>query len=234
MFKIVGIDPGINSSGKCILTLDDKTFDIVDVQLYGYNKTIKRCLSGQNCQIFHTSTQFTKMNMFDRQNMAYDILAKDMEDVKHVAFEGYAFGYADKEKSSGSLIQIGEFIGGMKKFFYDMGKGIIIYPPRTVKKFAVGLGNAGKTMMCEMFAAEYPEWYPQEVFNKLPQFIDPHADICDAFWIAHTLRHHLIYEILGTDSLDEGTVALLEAKADKDSDAIVDTKLIRKNEIITH
>ena len=210
------------------MTLDDTTLDIVDVQLYGYNKIIKRCISGQNCRIFHTSTKYTKMNMFDRQNMAYDILLKDMDEVRHVAFEGYAFGYADKEKSSGSLVQIGEFIGGMKKLFYDMGKGIIIYPPRTVKRFATGHGNAGKTMMCEMFALEYPEWYPHEVFEKLPQFKDPHGDICDAFWIAHTMRYHLIYEILGTDTLDDGTVALLEARADKNSDAIVDTELMIK------
>ena len=228
--KICGIDPGMNSTGKCIMTLDDKTFDIVDVQLYGFNKVIKRCLSGQNCRIFHTSTKYTQMPMYDRQNMAYDILLKDMEDVKHVAFEGYAYGYSDKEKSSGRLIEIGEFVGGMKKLFYDLGKGIIIYPPTSIKKFATGNGAAGKIMMCEMFALKYPKYYPSEVFSQLPQFEDPHADICDAFWIAHTLRYHLIYEILGTDSLNPGIVALLESKSTNDSDSIVETVLVKKKE----
>lgn len=210
------------------MTLDDDTFDLLDVQLYGYNKTIKRCISGQNCQIAHTSTKYTKMNMFDRQNMVYDILLEDMDDVKHVAFEGYAYGYANKEKSSGSLVQIGEFVGGMKKLFYDLGKGIIIYPPPTIKKFATGNGSAGKTMMCEMFAMEFPQYYPNKVFEQLPQFEDPHGDICDAFWIAHTLRYHLIYEIIGTDSMDDGVVAMLETKSDKKTAAIVETKLVKK------
>ena len=167
--------------------------------------------------------------MFDRQNMAYDILLKDMEDVKHVAFEGYAYGYSDKDKSSGSFIQIGEFVGGMKKLFYDLGKGIIQYSPRTVKLFSTGDGNAGKTMMCQMFQSEYPEYYPHEVFERLPQFEDPHADICDAFWIANTLRYHLMYEMIGTDTMDEGTIAMLESKSDAKTDAIVETKLIKKS-----
>ena len=42
MLKIAGIDPGINSTGKCIMTLDPETYGIVDVQLYGYNKTINK------------------------------------------------------------------------------------------------------------------------------------------------------------------------------------------------
>ena len=211
------------------MTLDDGTYDILDVQLYGYNSTKKRCVSGLNCRVDHVGTKYTKMNMFDRQNIAYDVLTLDMEDVKHVAFEGYAYGFAKKSQESGRLVQLGEFIGGMKKFFYDAGKGIIIYPPRTVKRFATGNGNAGKTMMCEMFEEEYPQYYPREVFNNLPQFIDPHGDICDAFWIAETLRNHLIYEVFGTENLDEGTVAMLELKATKNTSSIVETELIKRD-----
>ena len=34
--KIAGIDPSMNSSGKVIMDLDDGTFDIRDIQFYGY------------------------------------------------------------------------------------------------------------------------------------------------------------------------------------------------------
>jgi Holliday junction resolvasome RuvABC endonuclease subunit len=226
--RIAGIDPGINSSGKCIMTLDIKTFDILDVQLYGYNKTIKRCITGQNCQIDHTSTKYVQMVMYEKQDMSYEILKKDMEDVKHISFEGYAFGFAKKANESRSLVQMGEFIGGMKKMFYDMGKGIIIYAPRMVKRFATGNGNADKRMMCKMFESEYPQFYPSEVFAQIPEFEDPHADICDAFWMAEILRCHLIYEFLGPEKMDPGIVGLLEHKSNKKSESIVETRLVKK------
>ena len=115
--KIVGIDPSIDSTGKCIMTLRDDDLDIVDVQFRGYSKVKKRCMKSKNgkFEIFHVGTKYSSMNMFDRQNIAYKYLKKDMTDVKYVAFEGYAYG----KKITRSLVQLGEFIGGMKKMFYD-------------------------------------------------------------------------------------------------------------------
>lgn len=221
--KICGIDPSINSSGKCILTLDD-SYDIIDVKLYAYNITLNRCISDTNFMVESVGTKYAKMNMFDRQNVAYTIMKRDMDEVKHVAFEGYAMGAG--KQASRSLIQMGEFIGGLKKLFYDAGKGIIIYPPKVVKKFATGNGNADKSMMSAAFKSYYPQYYP-EGFLKLPQNEDPHSDMCDAFWIAETLRCHLKYEICGAESMDPGTVALLEDKSSKKSDCILDTKLVK-------
>jgi Holliday junction resolvasome RuvABC endonuclease subunit len=220
--KICGIDPSINSSGKCIMELDDN-YNIIGVKLYGYNKTNKRCISGENFIVDRLGTKYDKLNMFERQDIAYEILNKDMEDVKHIAFEGYAFG----KSGSRALIQLGEFIGGMKKMFYDQGKGIIIYPPKVVKRFATGNGNADKIMMSNMFKEEFPQFYP-EGFSLFPQNQDPHSDMCDAFWIAETLRNHLIYDILGEEHLDEGTVALLEEKSSKKVSSIVETELLKK------
>jgi hypothetical protein len=96
-----------------------------------------------------------------------------------------------------------------------------------VKKFAIGNGEAGKVAMCQMFLKEFPHLYPEE-FNQLKQFESPHNDLCDAFWIAQTLRCQIIYEKLGKGALSEGTVALLEAKSNKKAVSIVETKLIKK------
>ena len=148
--KICGIDPSINSSGKCIMTLNPQTYEMLSVQFYGYSTTNNRCISGDTFTIEKVGTKYAKMNMFDRQNLAYGIMLKDMEDIKYVAFEGYALGVT----KSSSIFQLGEFIGGLKKLFYDMGKGIMIYPPTVVKKFATGNGTADKTMMRKMFQEE--------------------------------------------------------------------------------
>ena len=224
MLKIAGIDPSIDSTGKCIMTLDDK-YNVIDIAFYGYISTKKHTFKQNNVEIFHVGTKYSKMNMCDRQNIAYEFLKKDMEDVKFVAFEGYAFG----KKITRSLVQLGEFIGGMKKMFYDEGKGIIIYPPRTVKRFATGDGEAGKLSMCQMFKEEFPNLYPKEFDLFKNQYETPHADLCDAFWMTETLRCQIIYEKLGRDSqLDEGTIAMLEFKSTKKTSAIVETKMIKK------
>lgn len=212
----------MNSTGKCIMELDDQ-FRIVSLKFYGYNKVRKRCFESGNVEIYHIGTNYTQLNMFDRQNLAYDFLQKDMEDVEHVAIEGYAYG----KSNTSSLLQLGEFNGGMKKMFYDMGKGIVIYPPRVVKRFATGDGNADKSAMSACFKNEFPDLYPPE-FELLPQNSDPHADLCDAFWMAETLRNHLIYDIHGSENMDEGTVALLEYKSTKKSACIVETELIKR------
>lgn len=223
--KICGIDPSMNSSGKCIMELDDNTYDVLSVKFHGYCDTNKWCITGTNFEVFRVGTKYTKMNMFDRQNIAYDIILKDMEDIKFIAFEGYAFDVQQSNK----IFQLGEFIGGIKKLFYDRNKGIIIYPPKVVKRFATGNGNADKCMMRKMFQEEFPQWYPEE-FNTFIQDESPHSDLCDAFWIAETLRNHIKYENLGIKSLDEGTVALLEWKADKKSHSIIETLMVKKCE----
>jgi Holliday junction resolvasome RuvABC endonuclease subunit len=221
--KIAGIDPSMNSTGKCIMELDDENFSIKSISFYGYHTTKVRSISGGNVCIDHIGTKFTSLNMFERQELAYDILSKGMEDVKHIAFEGYAFG----KKGTSSIIQLAEFNGGMKKFFYDQGKGLVIYPPTTIKHFATGSGAADKIAMVESFKKIYPELYPP-IFNEFPQYESPHADLCDAFWICETLRNHLMYDVLGSERVEKKVAGLLEYKASKKSSCIVESTLFIK------
>lgn len=221
--QICGIDPSMNSTGKCVMELDDTTFAIKSMKFYGYNSVNSRCLNGDNVILTSVGSKYLKDNMFNRQNIAYEIIAKDMEVVKHVAFEGYAFGAT----KTNSIFQIGEFVGGMKKMFYDMGKGIIVYPPSVIKRFATGSGSADKTQMSAMFKEEYPNLYPS-LFDSFPQNESPHSDLCDAFWIAEALRNHIIYETLGSKALSDTMVALLEYKSNKKIQSIVDTTIVKK------
>ncbi len=220
--KICGIDPSINSTGKCIMTLDDK-LDIISVKFYGYDSTIKYVMDTERVVVDRIPKDYDKMNMFDRQELAYSILKKDMDDVDYIAFEGYAFA---KAKSS-SIFQLGEFIGGMKKMFYDMGKGIVIYPPPVVKRFATGNGNADKSMMASAIRNKYPDLYPIE-FNSFKQFGSPHSDLCDSFWMADVLRNHMKYDKLGPSSMDEDMATILETPATKGAGSIIDTQMFKK------
>lgn len=223
IIKIAGIDPSINSTGKCIMDLDDDTYEIKSLKFYGYHPTKVREYIGEGVVVRHLGSKYTSKLMFERQDIAYQILLEDMDEVKHIAFEGYAFG----KQGTRSLVQLGEFIGGMKKMFYDLGKGIVLYPPKTVKKFATGNGNADKVLMCDTFRKTCTHLYPEE-FSNFDNYDSPLADMVDAFWMAETLRNHLIYDILGAEALDDGIVGLLESKSTKKTDSIVETPLVKK------
>lgn len=219
--KIAGIDASMNSSGLCILTLDDTTFDIQKINFYGYNKTKKRCIQEGNVNIQCVGTKYTSLSMFERQDIAYNILNMDMEDVKFVAIEGYSFG----STLSNSTFQIGEFIGGMKKMFYDNGKGIMIYPPSVVKYYATEKGNAQKNHMKIAFLEKYPQYYPHQI-DPLPEFEDPASDLIDAFWIVMILRSHMMYE--RNLPLSEDITDALQHKSSKKVNSILETEMFKK------
>lgn len=219
--KIAGFDASMNSTGKCIITMHDETFDILEIDFYGYNKTKKRCVEEGNVHIKCVGTQYTQMSMFERQDIAYNILNIDMDDVKFAAIEGYSFG----STLSNSTFQIGEFIGGLKKMLYDQGKGIVIYPPSVVKYYATEKGNAQKNHMKMAFLQRYPQYYPQQI-EHLPPFEDPQADLIDAFWIAMILRSHIMYE--AKVNLENEITEALEHKSSKKVESILETEMFKK------
>jgi len=221
--KIAGIDPSINSSGKVIMDLCDDTYHIKSIKYYAYNSVKKNVIDSENVSVDYLGSNYTSKVMYDRQDIAYNILLKDMEDVKHVAVEGYAFG----STASRALIQMGEFIGGIKKTFYDLGKGVISYPPTAIKRFATNSGTSDKSAMVAAIKMKYLEYYPKE-FDSLKQYESPHSDMVDAFWIAEVLRNHLIYDVYGSDKLPDDIVTLLNYSSSKKVHSIVDTVLYKK------
>ena len=230
--KIAGIDPSMNSSGKVIMDLDDDTFDVRDIQFYGYQPHLNAILETEHFHIMCSGTDYDKVPMLVRQERAIKILERDMEDVKYISFEDYAYEKAN-EGNSNSIFQIGEFCGAYRRHFYLQGKGIITYGITQIKHFATGNGDAGKIAMCESMKAIYPEFYYPE-FDKFPkQYESPHSDLCDAFWMCEILRNHIKYDILGPDSIPENTLALLTFRTKKkqfDTRALVDYSMVRKDD----
>ena len=206
--KIAGIDPSMNSSGKVIMDLDDTTLDIKSVDYYGYSSHLCDLHEEEHVHIYPLGTDYTKQSMAVRMDRAYTILAKDMEDVRYIAFEDYAYDEANKQGSN-SIFQIGEFCGGLRYFFYMMGKGIITYGIPQIKHFATGSGGAHKPEMCQSVKEHYPEFYYPYLETLTPQYESPHSDLCDAFWMCEILRNHIKYDVLGPDSLSDETLGLM-------------------------
>ena len=206
--KICGIDPSINSSGKVIMDLDDKTFDIKTVDYYGYSSHLCDLHEEEHIHIYPLGTDYTKQAMAVRMDRAFTVLDIDMEDVKYIAFEDYAYEEANKQGSN-SIFQIGEFCGGVRYHFYKMGKGIITYGIPQIKHFATGSGGAQKPAMCQSVKDHYPQFYYPYLDTLTPQYESPHSDLCDSFWMCVILRNHIKYDILGPDSIPDETLGML-------------------------
>lgn len=219
----------MDSSGKVIMDLDDDTFEIKDIQFYGYQPHLNAILETDHVHITCIGTDYTKVPMLVRQERAIKILERDMEDVKYIAFEDYAYEKAN-EGDSNSIFQIGEFCGIYRRHFYLQGKGIITYGITQIKHFATGDGCAGKVAMCEAMRAIYPQFYLPE-FDRFPkQYESPHSDLCDAFWMCEILRNHIKYDILGPESIPDTTRTMLTFRTKKkqfDTRALADYSVVR-------
>ncbi len=226
--KICGIDPSIKSSGQVVMTLDDATLDVKDIQFYGYTTTKMYAIDEGNVHIAYLGNydSYSSRCIPDRQEQTYGIIGSHLDGVSFVGMEDYATSKTKKE--SGSILQIAEFCGGIRYMLYTMGLGIINFGIMQIKRFATGNGNAGKPDMCISFANEYPDLYPAEVFAKLKQYESPHNDLCDAFWMCEILRSCMKLEKFGEDSLDKGKLALLTTTVTKGALSLSESPLMKK------
>ena len=200
--KICGIDPSIAACGKVIMTLDSTDFTIKAVKLYAYHEAINHSFSDDRLTVDCVGSKYKKLSILERQHLAYQILDRDMEDVKFVSFEGYAYSKVSGKggASSRGMMQLGEFIGSLKFRYFTMGKGILVYPPTSVKRLATGNGGADKILMQRQFKHDYPDFY-HEYIDNIIQWENPCSDISDAFWICEALRIHMKFDVLGSEAL---------------------------------
>jgi len=226
--KICGIDPSMKSSGQVVMTLDDDTLDVVDIQFYGYTHTKMYAIDEGNVHIEFLGSYDSCRNRCipDRQEQTFGIIRKHLDGVSFVGMEDYATSKAKKE--SGSILQIAEFCGGIRYMMYTMGIGIINFGIGQIKRFATGNGDAGKPDMCLSFLHEYPHLYPSDIFAKLKEFDSPHNDLCDAFWMCEILRSCMKLEKFGPQSLDETKYAFLTTTVTKGALSLAESPLMKK------
>lgn len=184
--RIVGLDVSITSTGVVVFDLDDN-LDVVDKTFFGF--VTKKYQDKDTHLHYYKNDQFP--NYIERtkalQNKIFDVIG---DCVDYASIEDYAFS------GTGKTFHIGEFTGKLKERLYDNGASIRLTDPTSLKKFATGNGNSGKTEM-GLEAPEHPDWsrdgFPVllEDSKVYPFAKSPSADIIDAWWLAKLLQLEL-------------------------------------------
>lgn len=222
MFKIMGIDQSLNSSGKVIMTLDeDNGLEPVDMQYYGYHQVKKRCIESGNIHIRHLPKGWPKIGIVHRLSWITKYLMEGTEGVKFMSMEDLAYGKLhQKTCDTNSILQLAQLAGSIKVAAFDMGMGVIAYNIDQNKNFATGDGKAGKPAMCMAWEEMFPKWFPSEFRGN---YDSPVNDIADAFWLCEVLRCHIMYD--RGYPLDDTTRGLLEFSTSKKYGSLVETRM---------
>lgn len=109
---------------------------------------------------------------------------KSKTDERIVYIEDYSYA------SSGNTFNIGEATGALKQMLWLEGFEISKLSPGSIKKFATGKGNAGKTDMLDAFidSTGY-DWnetfygFKNGIEKGMKKIPAPVTDIIDAYWI---------------------------------------------------
>jgi hypothetical protein len=118
---------------------------------------------------------------------AQDILNKCLEkNVTEIAIEGYSYGHANSSLSPGRVFDIAEATGIVKCLLIQNNISIKIFPPKQIKKFATGKGNASKILMIEKYFELNPNSILLELIKKIgdsKKYESPINDLVDSYWI---------------------------------------------------
>ena len=148
---LLGIDPSLASSGICLMSEIGQVLDSL---------------------VIKTDKVGTERLSFFRQSFINLI---SIRSEINVFIEGYSFGSGGKRES------MAELGGVIRLMLYDQAINFIEVPPKTLKKFATGNGNADKILMGVQLMKEFGLEYPT-------------SDQTDAFWLCQFGRayHGLI------------------------------------------
>ena len=140
----MGIDPSLCNTGFCVFKSNDKSEILLTGSLTSKNKGIER--------------------LIELRNSLSKILDNNIPDI--CVIEGYSFG------SRGSRVfDIGELCGLYKITLFEKEIDFLIVPPKKLKKFATGNGNANKEKMAVLAFKKHNIEFENN-------------DECDAFWLA--------------------------------------------------
>ena len=205
--NLVAIDFSINSTAVCVSTPDKihwfnfvsnldlnrkpfkthKDLDELGLNIIGYERNKPKDLT-------YTQEQSFKIN--NANQLSYCIinaLAPFIDEDTLFGIEGYSYG--SKGNSFIDLISYNTFL--KSKIMRVSKRDILVFAPKTVKKFFTGNGNAGKPMMVQSFQnSESTELMndPLQEYVKRGDFGDnipkPIDDLVDAFAIMEYMKDY--------------------------------------------
>ncbi len=132
MFNIVGIDPSTNSVGLAVLTINSKTFKIVNIITYVLDISNPFYLNEDNPHIMYKLSDLT--HLINNYISMYEPLAVGIESP-----------FMDRNKP-GSALPLGQSVQAIQFGIYQYSKSIPIgmYPPASVKRTVGAKGGTGK------------------------------------------------------------------------------------------
>jgi len=203
--SLFAIDFSINSTAICALhrgrlhwfsftsnlDLSKKAFSVHN-DLDGLGLNVKGYSREKPKDLDYTQEQAWKVN--NANYLSYNIInaiAPYVEEDSVFAFEGFSYG--SKGNAFIDLITYNTFL--KSKILRIAKSDILVYPPKTIKKFFTGNGNAKKEMMVETFKNSDNELLTSDPFHKyildtnygekIPKPVD---DLVDAFAILCYLK----------------------------------------------
>ncbi len=218
--NVLRIDMSINSPAFTIIQTNE-LFKITNIFFYSIQGTKKWVIKTDNVQII--KFPISKPNIYDKIDTSLTVIKKLIEEYKvdYVAIEGAAIG----SEHPLSLITLSKASGVIEKALYDLNKPFVLYPPRTIKRFATGNGNAQKAQMIEYFTKEKAFGLFKELdWKNLPSM----DDLVDSYWIAYILMHHVMwFKMNNFVPLKERQG--LNWKSNIDSVSIIEMNFVQKN-----
>lgn len=183
---IAGLDLSISSSGIVVEEIDDKTFDIKNVDRYGFTKVKKNAISNI---IYYDPKSFN--NDYRRYQWLADHIIDWCKHCEYIAVEDYAYSMSGK---TGMIFSLAEFEGNIKMSLFREGCKLKMYTPNQNKKFFATYGSADKIGMRNAF----DNWIGiKPDLTSLPEVKNgktgaaPTSDIIDAFALCEFLRKEL-------------------------------------------
>jgi Holliday junction resolvasome RuvABC endonuclease subunit len=210
--RILGLDLSITSPAFCIMTVDDDTFKIIDIELHGFTDTIKWQYCGDNLTIHSIPENYKKHPPHYRATLILHVIDQYVNDIDYVAVEDYAYD------GKGKIFDIAECSGALKNYFYVRNIPMKKYPPTTVKLAVTDNGRADKLLMLVYFKQSYLRTLINQHVFELPEADNPQEDLIDSIYMANVLRCELHYTKHGKIPDDHGMlynptiVALVKGK----------------------
>jgi len=144
--KVLGVDLSLNGSG--FVVIDSESLLVLESRYVLINAKKKSlnspALYGME-RVHYILVQFAEMVKTHRP--------------EKIIIEGYSMG------SRGMVYDIGEVGGVIRHFLFDQGIKYFEVPPKTLKKYITGNGNADKDMMMAAVAKKYSQSFQDDNTN---------------------------------------------------------------------